>query len=169
MIYEDEASFRLDSTLYRTWARRGCQPLVPVTGQRDSVKIFGCVELYSARFLYHRDTVFNSQTYLDFLEQIARHYFPRPVLYIQDNAPYHKEEQVWEWFKANRSWWEVHNLPPYTPQLNATERLWHHTRLSGTHDRYFANQMELVSTLTSIFRSIQRDPTQIRGYLRPFV
>ena len=140
-----------------------------MTGRRDSVRVFGCVELYSARFRYHRDTVFNAQTYLNILEQIARHDYPRPVFYIQDNASYHKEGQVWEWFKANRSWWEVHHLPPYCPHLNATERLWHHTRLNGTHHRYFAEARELISTLTSTFRGIQHHPEQIRGYLSPFI
>ncbi len=89
LIFEDEASFRQDSTLHRTWARQGRQPEVPVTGQRQSVKIFGGVELFSARFFYHRDTVFNAETYRVFLEQIARHYYPRRVILIQDNASYH--------------------------------------------------------------------------------
>jgi transposase len=169
LIHEDEVSFRQDATLYCTWARRGCPPQIPTTGARRSVKIFGCIEIYSARFLYHRETVFNADTYLDFLEQIARYYYPRPVLYIQDNASYHKDKDVWAWFKANRSWWEVHNLPPYWPELNATERLWHHTRLMGTHNRYFANESELLSVLTRVFRSIQRRPQQIRGYLVPFL
>jgi len=168
LIYEDEASFRQDATVHRTWARRGCTPQIPTTGARRSVKIFGCVELYSARFLYHRDAVFNADTYLDFLEQIARHYYPRHVIYIQDNASYHKDHDVWAWFKANRSWWEVYNLPRYWPELNATERLWHHIRLHGTHNRYFADEIELADTLTRAFRSIQHNPDQIRGYLQPF-
>jgi transposase len=169
LIHADEASFRQDSTLHRTWARRGCQPQVPVTGERKSVKIFGCVELYSARFTYHRDTVFNAETYLDFLEQVARCYYPHRVIFIQDNASYHKDQNVSSWFEANHSWWETYNLPPYSPELNATERLWHHTRISGTHNRYFASHDELVTTLTSVFRSMQRRPDQIRGYLAPFI
>jgi hypothetical protein len=32
LVFEDEASFRQDSTLYRTWSRVGVQPLVPVVG-----------------------------------------------------------------------------------------------------------------------------------------
>ncbi len=31
LVFEDEASFRQDSTLYRTWSRVGQRPLVPVT------------------------------------------------------------------------------------------------------------------------------------------
>jgi len=130
--------------------------------------VFGCVEIYSARFLYRRDTVFNAQTYLDYLEQIARHYYPRHVLWVQDNASYHKDAQVWQWFSANRSWWTTINLPPYSPQDNAVERLWHHTRITGTHNRYFAQADELNDTLTRVFRSIQRSPGQIHGYLQPF-
>ena len=64
--------------------------------------------------MYHRATVFNAQTYLDFLEQVARHYYPRHVFWIQDNAAYHKDADVWRWFGANRSWWHVTNLPPYS-------------------------------------------------------
>jgi transposase len=154
--------------LHRTWARRGCQPTVPVTGQRKSVKVFGCVDIYSARFLYHRAAVFNAVTYLDFLEQLARRYYPRPVLYIQDNASYHKDKDVWAWFKANRSWWETYNLPAYSPEFNATERLWHHTRMTGTHNRYFADEAELIGVLLSVFRKMQHNPDHIRGYLKPF-
>ncbi len=41
-----------------------------------------------------------------------------------------KDAHVWDWFAANRSWWTVFNLPPYSPEFNATERLWHHTRIA---------------------------------------
>ena len=170
LIHEDEASFRQDSTLFSTWSRKGCQPLVPVTGERNSVKIFGCVDIYRPRFLYQRTTVFNADTYLAFLEErLARYYYPNRVYYIQDNASYHKDKDVWAWFKANRSWLEVYNLPPYSPEFNATERIWHHVRMEGTHNRYFCTKDELLNTLRSVFRSIQRRPDQIEGYLQPFL
>lgn len=140
-----------------------------VTGQRKSVKIFGCVDIYSARFIYRRSSVFNSETYIDFLEQLVHRFHPGPVLYIQDNASYHKNKDVWSWFRENRDWFEVYNLPPYSPEFNATERLWHHVRITGTHNRYFRTEQELVDTLTRVFRSMQRKPDQIRGYLRPFL
>ena len=62
----------------------------------------------------------------------------------------------------------VNNLPPYCPELNATERLWHHTRITGTHNRYFVTQNELKGTLVAVFKGIQAHPEQIRGYLNPF-
>ncbi len=168
MIHCDEASFRQDSTIHRTWARMGHQPGIPVTGERKSLKVFGSVELFSARFLYKMANVFNAETYLSYLEQIARIYFPAKIFLIQDNASYHKDGNVWFWFRENQKWLTVYNLPPYCPELNATERLWHHTRMKGTHNRYFVSVDELHENLCHVFRSIQHAPQQIKGYLRPF-
>ena len=141
-----------------------------MTGERKSVKIFGAIELFKKRFSYRRDTVFNSETYLDFLEDnIARKYYPGPVIYIQDNASYHKEQNVNSWFEANNSWLEVHNLPPYSPEFNAQEPLWKYVRKNGTHNRCFETENEIVDSLTRVFRSMQRNPHQIEGYLQPFL
>lgn len=168
MIHNDEASFRQDSTLYQTWSRWGHQPSIPVTGQRKCLKVFGSVEIFAARFLYQMAEVFNAETYLAYLEHIARAYCPRKTFLIQDNASYHKDKEVWSWFGENRKWLTVYNLPPYCPELNATERLWHHTRLVGTHNRYFITIEELQDTVSRVFKSIQHAPNRIRGYLQPF-
>jgi DDE superfamily endonuclease len=127
LIFTDEASFRQDSTLHATWSRVGCPPEVPVTGERKSVKILGAIELWRTRFDYRQDTVFNASTYLGFLEQLAGRYRRQGAIMIQDNASYHKDAEVWGWFKSNRHWLEVHQLPPYSPELNPTERLWQHS------------------------------------------
>ena len=168
LIFTDEASFRQDSTLHSTWSPVGCPPEVPVTGERRSVKILGAVELYGARFHYKADTVFNAVTYLSFLKEFTRPYRRRGAVLIQDNASYHKQQEVWEWFSSNRRWLDVHQLPPYSPQFNPTERLWQHTRKNGTHNRYFVNTDELTNTLTRVFGEMQAQPSTIRGYLSPF-
>ena len=146
----------------------GHPPEVPVTGERKSVKILGAIELHQTAFHYKRDTVFNAGTYLGFMKQLARRYRRQGAILIQDNASYHKDKDVWAWFKLNRGWLEVHNLPPYSPELNPTEPLWGHTRKKGTHNRFFQTEDELVSTLNRVFTDMQEDPQLIRGYLLPF-
>jgi hypothetical protein len=71
-------------------------------------------------------------------------------------------------FKSNRHWLEVHQLPPYSPELNPTERLWQHTRKNGTHNRFFAGVDALLATLTRVFGEVQSQPELIRSYLVPF-
>ena len=60
-----------------------------------------------------------------------------------------KDEDVWPWFKSNRHWLEVHQLPPYSPELNPTERLCQHTRKHGTHNRFFSGPEALLTTFDS--------------------
>jgi transposase len=168
LIFTDEASFRQDSTLHATWSRIGQPPEIPVTGERKSVKILGAIELGQTRFHYRQDSTFNASTYLAFLQQLARSYRHQGAILIQDNASYHKDAEVWNWFGSNRHWLEVHPLPPYSPEFNPTERLWQYTRKNGTHNRYFADPAELVSTLTRVFREMQSYPELIRPCLLSF-
>ena len=171
MIFEDEASFRQDATLYRTWSRVGQQPEVPVTGARASAKIFGCVEIYDAAFVYDDDEVFNGDTYVSFLEsKMAPRFYRRgqKVIYIHDNASYHKEQEVQTWFAAQQSWLQVEPLPAYSPEFNAVEPLWHHTRVQGTHNCCFKSREEILGSLQQVFQDMQRHPEQILGYLKPF-
>ena len=144
----------------------GCPPQVPVTGARKSVKIFGAIELWRARFNYRQETVFNAATYLGFLDQLARGYRRRGAILIQDNASYHKDREVWAWFQSNRHWLEVHQLPPYSPELNPTERLWQHTRKNGTHNRFFSGVDSLLATLKRVFEEMQSYPQMIRPISR---
>jgi DDE superfamily endonuclease len=154
--------------LHPTWSRIGHPPEVSVTGQRKSVKILGAIERWQKRFHYQPDTVFNALTYLAFLERLVSRYRRHGAILIQDNASDHKKEAVWNWFSANREWLEVHQLPPYSPEFNPTERLWKYTRQNGTHNRYFENEGELVGTLTRVFGDMQTHPELIRPSLLSF-
>jgi transposase len=74
------------------------------------------------------------------------------------NATYHKGGDAWTWFDANRHCMEVRQLPPYSPELNPTERLWRYTRRDGTHNRYFPDAEELTGTLSRILGEMQSCP-----------
>ena len=172
IVFEDEASFRQTPTLYATWARVGSQPQVPTRGERNTQKIFGAVRLDNARFIYlHQQDYFQWETYVAFLDQVLVPAFYRRghrVFLIQDNASYHKKRETYQWFAQNRRYMEVFQLPPYCPELNATERIWNYTRKHATHNRYFVALEDLYSSLTSAFSSIRRAPLQVQGYLHPF-
>jgi hypothetical protein len=73
-----------------------------VTGQRKTVKIFGAIELWKARFHYRQETVFNASTYFAFLEQLARSYRQQGAMLIQDNVPM-SEFQYYEFRALDRS------------------------------------------------------------------
>ncbi len=172
IVFEDEASFRQTPTLHATWARRGSQPQIPTRGERNTQKIFGAVRLDNAGFIYlHQEDYFQWETYLAFLEQVVvPAYYRRGhrIYLIQDNASYHKKTETYEWFKANRRYVEVFQLPPYWPELNATERIWNYTRKYVTHNRFFERPKDLCDALFSRFELVRNHPEEIEGLLRPF-
>lgn len=114
---------------------------------------------------------FSVKSYIAFLEdKVLKSLYRRNhrLFYIQDNASYHKAAETYRWFKANRKRIEVFNLPPYFPQLNASERIWHYTRCHATHNRYFSTVDELGQALLRTFKTITGNPNEIAGLMQPF-
>ena len=172
IVFEDEASFRQTPTLHATWAKRGSQPQIPTRGERHTQKIFGAVRLDNAGFIYlHQEDYFQWETYLAFLEQVVVAAFYRRhhrIYLIQDNASYHKKQETHDWFQANRRYVKVFQLPPYWPELNATERIWHYTRKHVTHNRFFERPQDLCRALFHRFDYVRHHPQEIEGLLHPF-
>ena len=170
MLFADEASFRQDPTLYQTWARRGCQPLIPTTGQRNTQKVFGAVDLRRPKaYFVQGEAAFNGQTYAAFLNFVANSYRRQEVYLVHDNAPYHGASEVQQWLAVYGHRFHLVPLPKYSPELNAEERIWHHIRVSATHNRYFPTKPEFVSTLGGALKDIIENPIQIAGYIQPFL
>jgi hypothetical protein len=90
------------------------------------------------------------------------------VYLIQDNASFHKKPGVLEFFAKHCRQIEVCSLPPYPPDFNATERLWHYTRKESTHNRYFDRPAALFQSLFATFADMQRHLEKICGLLVPF-
>jgi DDE superfamily endonuclease len=172
IVFEDEASFRQTPTLHATWAKRGSQPQIPTRGERHTQKIFGAVRLGDARFTYlHLQDYFQWETYLAFLEQVVVPAFYRRrhrIYLIHDNASYHKKQETYDWFNANRRYVEVFQLPPYWPELNATERIWNYTRKHVTHNRFYERPQDLCDALFHRFDYVRHHPQEIEGLLNPF-
>ena len=172
IVFADEASFRQTPTLHATWARIGQQPKIATRGERNTQKIFGAVGLHDGTFAWlHQQDYFQWETYLAFVDQVLLPAFYRRghrVYLIQDNASYHKKQETWEYFCQHRHYLEVFQLPPYWPELNAQERIWHYTRKHATHNRFFEEPRQLCRALFRTFEQVQRHPEHIQGLLQPF-
>jgi transposase len=168
ILFEDEASFQLDPTLHRTWARVGQQPRVATRGERKTAHVFGAISLDEARFEFAFADVFNGYTFLGFLKRLVRRY-RRKVFLIIDNAPCHNlGAEGAAWLAANRHRIELRRLPPYSPELNAIEGVWKSTRKDATHNRYFDTPQERDAALIATFVKYQRTPALVAGHVERF-
>ena len=57
----------------------------------------------------------------------------------------------------------------YCPELNPVEGLWKYVRRTGTHNRYFGTKDEMKESIRFVFRGMQKTPSKIAGYLKPFL
>jgi hypothetical protein len=78
------------------------------------------------------------------------------------------KQETHDWFQANRRYVKVFQLPPYWPELNATERIWHYTRKHVTHNRFFERPQDLCRARFRRFDYVRHHPQEIEGLLHPF-
>jgi len=116
---------------------------------RKSVAVFGAVRPDDGRLVVAQAEVFNSTTFLAFLEQIVRHRRrSRKQVVVVDNAQYHRAKALRHWLDSHSHAIRLDYLPPYSPELNHIERVWKLTRRTCTHNRYFP---ELGQVLHAVF------------------
>ena len=71
-----------------------------------------------------------------FLGQIAESHPRRKKIYlVHDNAAHHKSDEVRDWLARHGHRFHLEHLPLYSPEFNATERIWHYMRIQATHKR----------------------------------
>ena len=170
VLFGDEASFAQWGTLGYTWALKGCQPIVTTSGIRKAYRVFGVLDCFGGRF-YHRglaDDKFNSTTYKDFLAWLLTQ-VARPILLIQDNAPYHTSADLRQFYADHADRLTVYQLPPYSPDLSPIEGLWKKIKKDATHLRYFPTFAHLVAEVTKTLKryaQLPRELTAVAGEYR---
>jgi transposase len=169
-MFGDEASFWLDGSLHRTWARVGVQPHVDTFGLRKTAHVFGAVSLEQRpHFHYLFAPVFNGDTFLLFLKHLVKR-SRRKLFLILDNGPCHNlSDDGKAWLSRNRHRIQLHRLPPYSPNLNPTEGVWKETKKRTTHNRFFRTTDERDTALVSTFETFRSDTALLAGYVARFV
>lgn len=169
-MFGDEASFWLDGTLHRTWAKIGKQPRVATFGERKTAHVFGAVSLEDRpRFVHQFAERFSGATFLEFLQHLVG-CFRRKIFLVIDNGPCHNLDAVGkEWLAANRHRIELFRLPPYSPELNPIEGVWKTTKRTTTHNRFFRTTTDRDTALTATFERFNAHPATIAGHVARFL
>src|SRR6516164_9949692 len=148
--FQDEARFGQKGTITRVWARRGSRPRAVRQTGFSSLYVLAAVcaatGAMSAAIMPRLDTeVVNL-----FLEQFARE-LPAGVhaVLIWDGAGFHTGSDLVVPSKVS-----LIQLPPYSPELNPMENLWHYLRAHHWSNRpyrdYDALQEEAVRSLDAV-------------------
>lgn len=158
ILFGDEASFPQWGTLSYTWARKGQQPTVKTSGKRKGYKTFGFIEYFTGCFFHQAiEGRFTSESYQTFLLQVLAQ-TTEPLFIIQDGAKYHTSKAMQQFWAEHCERVTVYQLPSYSPDYNPIEYLWRKVKRDETHNKYFAQFSELITTVDKALAYFAQHP-----------
>lgn len=151
--FEDECHFQQHGSRYRMWiAPEIKDPVLLHAPTRKKQGVFGAIQVHTGRLLTQFEESFNALTFQSFLEYILRYRTPgKMMVIVLDNARWHHAKLLSPWLHKHRQDLMLDFLPPYSPELNAIERVWKLTRRLCTHNRYFPYLNDLVQAISQQF------------------
>jgi transposase len=164
--FQDEARFGQQGTVSRQWARTGSRPPAVKQTQYDWLYVIGSVCPATGQ------TVGMISPYLDtavinvFLKQMAGQ-IPRNVhvVLIWDQAGFHTAGRLK--VPPNMT---LLPLPPYSPELNPAENLWHYLRSHHWSNREYADWDALDEAACEAWQKTCLDAELIKSVCRaPYV
>ena len=105
---------------------------------------------------------FSGTTYQEFLEQLLAAYPDnRPIILVEDSAPYHGSKKMEEFKEKNKDRLFVEPLPVFSPDFNPIEKLWRNTKNDATHLKYFKTFEDLRKAVVTMFETYMKDASKV--------
>ncbi len=157
--FEDEARFGQQGTLTRMWAKRGSRPRAVRQTQYDYLYVLGAVCPGSGQSVGLLAPYLDTNIVNRFLAQFAQELQPGVhAVIIWDQAGFHTAKAL----KVPTNVTLI-ELPPYSPELNPTENLWHYLRSHYWSNRDYHDYDALVDAATNAWRQAALDPKIVQS------
>jgi len=162
IFFSDEAGFQSDPTLGRTYGLKGHTPIVSTSGQRQSINAISAVNAQGAFWAMTYDCKLNADTFVLFLKNFMKGR-RRPVFLVVDGHPAHRAKVAQRYVHSLRGRLELHFLPPYAPDLNPDEFVWHQMKANGVSKKPLKQNESLRRRVERDLRDLSSDSALIRS------
>lgn len=149
VLFFDEARFGLQPDVARLWAQRGKRAVVPVKTGYKNFYLYAAVDPKQGEcFILELPRVDTDMINL-YLAELSKSFPDKNILLIWDQAGYHRSKELNLPINI-----KIEYLPPYSPELNPTERLWRWLRMHVCRNRLFQNIDEQMDALGVAIRNL---------------
>ena len=163
IFFLDEAGFQSDPPLGRTYGQRGKTPVVPTSGQRQSINVISAVNARGAFWAVTYPGKLDAETFVVFLRNFMRGRKGK-VFLVVDGHPAHKANRVKDLVQELEGRLELHFLPPYAPDLNPDEFVWSYMKGNGVSKKPLRKNESMRRRVEEDLTYIQRNPALVRSF-----
>jgi len=92
----------------------------------------------------------NAQSTIELYKKIEKKYSKMSTIFIvRDNARYYNNKLVKEYLETSRI--KEMPMPPYSPNLNSIEQLWHYFKREVTYNKYYEKFVDFEKAVLHFF------------------
>lgn len=156
---EDEARFGLQPIIKKRWAKRGVRPIAEVHPKYEWIWSYGAVEMATGASFFLTLPNLQAATVEIFLREFASFHSlgkQKIAILLWDGAPAHRAKLV---VPEGIELWRI---PPNTPELNPSERLWLPLR-EAVSNRCFQQIEEMEDVLLTEMRHLSTQKEYLSG------
>src|SRR5260370_21627268 len=171
IVFVDEAGFMLAPLLRRTWAPRGCSPVVKISEPHGRISVIGAITIsperrhFSFYFQLSADNSnFHGESVMQFIE-LVRHKVRGPITLLWDRILIHRAKPVTDYFARHRRF-VVEMFPPYAPELNPVDNVWSYVKYNRLPNYTPRNLDELRERITADFSRLRKRPDLLKSFFK---
>jgi transposase len=135
------------------WILKGKEKYVKTNTGRERLNLNGALNLKTKDVTIFSEESINSLAIINMFWKLEKEYSKGNIYCICDNATYYKNMDVTSYLKTSRI--KLKFLPPYSPNLNPIERLWHLFHKKILYNHYYPTFKEFRENTLNFFQNIK--------------
>ena len=154
IMFMDSCHPSMATKITNGWIKKGVDKNIGTTASRTRVNIISALELGKISKTITQDyKTINSESIIEFMKLIRKKNKKTGKIYIiLDGAGYHRSEIVIK--KSSKYNIKLVHLPPYSPNLNPTERLWKVMNEKVRNNIFFNSALEFRESINNFFKKV---------------
>jgi len=120
------------------------------TAKQERLHFIGAIELTEMQILTKEYSTVDAVSMIDFLKKLENSTDAKKIHLILDNGRSNKNKEVQKYLDSQTKI-QIHYLPPYSPNLNAIERLWKVMRECTTYNKIYPKFIDFTEKIRDFF------------------
>ena len=134
------------------WILKNEVKTLGTTARQDRLHFIGALELTEMQVVTKECSMVDASSMVDFLQLLSDSTDAKKIHLILDNGRAGKNKEVQKYLDGQDKI-QIHYLPPYSPNLNAIERLWKVMRERTTYNKLYPKFSDFTEKIRDFFEN----------------